>query len=235
MNITYLGSAGFILEFNNKKIIIDAPYDDFVGGYEVPIYTSETESLMTDALDPFNNFDLFLISHAHRGHFDHNLVAKCFSKNESSTLVSTQGVYNELENNADNFDNFKERIFVPSLAYDESMDTTVNEIPLRLTRSTHWGGLDLLNIDFNINNIQIAFILEQDHYEKDQDVDILFCNSLTSALEPKHIMLCHHSGTNNIQNLLAQSQALPDVTFLTISLESINFTKEDDEISISVP
>jgi hypothetical protein len=233
--VTYVGSAGYVLESENKKIMIDAPFDDFVATFQVPVYTEETEGKMANGEEPFNNVDLFLITHEHRGHFDFTLLGQCFTQNAEAILVTTQGVFDILESNVDNFTGFKNRIVVPELEFYESLDTTILEIPLRISKSEHWGPVDLFNFEFNLNEMEVAFVLEQENYEKMNNIDLLFCDSLTSVLNPKHIILCHQSGTANIADLLAQSQDLDDVTFLTVSMETATFTKENDNISVSVP
>ena len=216
-------------------MIIDAPFDDFVAQYQVPVYTAETGDKMANAEEPFNDIGLFLITHEHRGHFDYELLGQCFTNNPNAILVTTPGVYDILEAQIANFAEFEDRIFAPELDFYVSFDTTISEIPLRMVKAEHWGGVDLFNFDFNLEGMEIAFVLEEENYENNEEIDLLFADSLASPLEPKHIILCHQSGTANIADLLEQSLALPDVTFLTESMETATFSKEGDEIIVTIP
>jgi len=233
--VTYLGSTGYFLEFENKKIMIDAPYDDFVAGFEIPVYKEVTKLKIANGEEPFNNVNLFLITHEHRGHFDFTLLGQCFMQNTEAILVTTQGVLDILESHVENFSDFKNRIVVPKLEFYESLDTTIQEIPIRISKSEHWGPVDLFNFEFNLDGMEVAFVLEQVNYKQMNDIHLLFCNSLTSILDSKHILLCHQNGTENIANLLAQSQNFNDITFLIKSMETATFTKSNNDINVTIP
>ncbi len=230
VEVTYIGSAGYLLTTNSKKVLIDAPFDDFVKQFEVPVATQETQDNLANGEAPFNDIDLILITHYHKGHFDFELVGKCMKSNTKAMLVTTDLVYRTLEKNVPDFAAFKDRIVVPILETDGQTTTvTVADIPIHVSRSTHWGDEGYLyNYGFNLNGIEILFLLEQENYIKTVDIDLLFCNTLTSPLAPKHILLSHQNGYKNIMELGEQTSTMDDVTFLTTSRQRTWVTKEAD-------
>ena len=88
--VTYIGSAGFMLDSESRKILVDAPFADFVQQFEVPIASQITQDNIAMAKAPFNDIDLLLITHSHPGHFDFGIVAECMKSNPEAKLVGTQ-------------------------------------------------------------------------------------------------------------------------------------------------
>jgi len=234
--ITYIGSAGFILESQNKKIMIDAPFNSsFISAFEaIPGYAEGIESKIANAEVPFDDIDLFLMTHEHEDHLDPQLLGQCFSKNLDAKLVTTQGVYDILEDKVDNFADLKDRIIVNELGSYESIETTIDGFNLKVSDAEHAGLMHVHNFEFNLDGIEIAYIREQNKYEKTKDIDILFLNTLINLLEPKHIFLCHIFDRNTRPSMLEQTQDLPDVTFMTEPMETATVTKENDEIIVTI-
>ena len=234
--VTYIGSAGFILESQNKKIMIDAPFNSsFISAFEaIPGYAEGIESKIANAEVPFDDIDLFLMTHEHEDHLDPQLLGQCFSKNLDAKLVTTQGVYDILEDKVDNFADLKDRIIVNELGSYESIETTIDGFNLKVSDAEHAGLMHVHNFEFNLDGIEIAYIREQNKYEKTKDIDILFLNTLINLLEPKHIFLCHIFDRNTRPSMLEQTQDLPDVTFMTEPMETATVTKENDEIIVTI-
>ena len=59
--VTYIGSAGYMLDSGSKKILIDVPFSDFVRKFEVPVATLATQDRIISGDAPFNDIDLILI------------------------------------------------------------------------------------------------------------------------------------------------------------------------------
>lgn len=233
--VTYIGSAGYLLESPNKKVLIDAPFADFVKQFEVPIASAATQDNIANGIVPFNDIDLILISHSHPGHFDYTLIAGTMKANPDAKLVGTAAVYNILASTMDDFDLIADRIVVPALDIDhQTTNVTVDGIEIYVSRSPHWsrpGTTDegyLYNYAFNLEGNEIVYALDQDQYVKRADIDILFGSTLTSSLEPKHIVLDHQNGYANIANLAEQTSTMPEVTFLPATMQKVLLIKHDD-------
>jgi len=191
-NVTYIGSAGYMLESSSKKVLIDAPFNDFVKKFEVPVATQVTQQRIASGEAPFSDIDLILITHSHPGHFEPDILANCLENNPDAKLVSTPIVYEILEKTGSDFDSMKDRIFVPDFSSDQSTtQVNVDGQLIRVSRAPHWVRPDTLdegyiyNYALNLDNIEIAYVLAQDDYKKTSDIDILFGSVIESRLEPR--------------------------------------------------
>jgi len=235
MDVTYIGSAGYMLESNSKKVLIDAPFSDFVKKFEVPVATQVTQQQITSGEAPFSDIDLVLVTHSHPGHFEPVILAGCLKNNPDAKLVSTPVVYEILEKETPDFDLFKDRIVVPDLASDYSAtELNVDGQLIRVSRAPHWTRPDTMdegyiyNYAFSIDNVEIAYVLAQDDYEKISDIDILFGSVIESRLEPRLTILGHQSGYEKMADLARETSTMPDVTFLSTTLQITTVVKHAD-------
>lgn len=233
--VTYIGSAGFMLQSESRKILVDAPFSDFVQRFEVPIASQVTQDNIALAKAPFNNIDLLLITHSHPGHFDFGIVAECLKNNPEAKLVGTPAVYSILENNIADFVVFKDRVIAPALAVDfETTSIEVDGLTIRISRAPHWsrpGTTDegyLYNYAFNLDGVEIAYALGLDGYVKTSDVDILISGDLQNSLNPAHLVLTHKSGHANIADLAREMSTTEDVTFLSATMQDVLLIKNND-------
>ncbi len=88
--ITYTGNEGVFIEYNAKHVLIDALHDPNSKVYE---YTRKPyRLLMTKGNPPFEQIDLFLVTHVHDDHFDIDLTIDFFEKHKETILVAPQQV-----------------------------------------------------------------------------------------------------------------------------------------------
>jgi len=88
--ITYTGNEGVFIEYNAKHVLIDALHDPHSNVYD---YTRKPyRLLMTDGKAPFEQIDLFLVTHVHGDHFDIDLTIDFFEKHKEAILVAPQQV-----------------------------------------------------------------------------------------------------------------------------------------------
>ena len=235
--VTYIGSAGFMLESESKKILVDAPFADFVQQFEVPIASQVTQDNIATASAPFNDIDLLLITHSHPGHFDFGIVAEHMKINPDVKLVGTPAVYSILENeiSAIDFDLFKDRIIAPVLAEDfETTSIEVDDLTIRISRAPHWsrpGTTDegyLYNYAFNLDDVEIVYALGLDGYVNTSNVDILISGDLDNNLDPKHLVLTHKYGHATIAELAREMSTTEGVTFMSATLQDVLLIKNDN-------
>lgn len=86
VGVTYVGNAGFLVTINDKKILIDALFSGFPGGYILPL---EIQEKLAVGLPPFDSIDLVLATHSHGDHFDASLVRRFLSNNPGAVFAST--------------------------------------------------------------------------------------------------------------------------------------------------
>lgn len=105
LEVTYVGNAGFLIQIGEKKILIDALFKGFEGGYQLPEQIQEKLML---AQAPFDDVDLILVTHAHGDHINANMVLQHMKNNPKAIFASTKQTVDVL-NERDTIDNFHER------------------------------------------------------------------------------------------------------------------------------
>lgn len=235
VDITYIGSAGYMLESNSKKVLVDAPFSALVKKFEVPVATQVTQQRLATGEAPFNDVDLVLITHSHPGHFEPDILAGCLKNNPNARLVGTPVVYEILEKEVSDFDSFKDRIFIPDLANDYSAtQMNIDGQLIRVSRAPHWTRPDTLdegyiyNYAFNLDDVEITYALAQDNYQKTSDIDILFSSVIESRLEPRLTILGHQSGFEKMAELVQETSTMPGVTYLSNTLQKTTVVKHSD-------
>ena len=88
--LTQVANVGFLMEIGGKKILIDALTGKDAGSY-YPTWP-EARKRIIGGLAPFDNIDLFLITHEHGDHFDPRDVAEFLEINDSCKMITTKRV-----------------------------------------------------------------------------------------------------------------------------------------------
>lgn len=88
--ITYIANTGVFIEYNGKKVLIDALHDEYLSHYQATRHPYRL--IMTTASPPFEIVDLFLVTHVHGDHFDTDLTITFFEKHKETIFVAPQQV-----------------------------------------------------------------------------------------------------------------------------------------------
>lgn len=86
-SITYIANEGILISHEDKKILIDALFDNFYEDYLVP--SAKTIQDMNSKADPYGSIDLFLSTHAHRDHFYSKMVCDFLKAHNETYFVSS--------------------------------------------------------------------------------------------------------------------------------------------------
>lgn len=137
VEVTYIGNAGFMVAIGDKKILIDALFE------EPGIPREVTEALLA-AQPPFDDVDLILATHSHFDHFDAEKVRSHLENNSEAVFVSARDAASAVDQIAD----VGERIIPIQLQQrtGERAQLVVNGIGLECIYLSHGGGI--LNLGF---------------------------------------------------------------------------------------
>ncbi len=94
--ITYIANQGVYIEYNGKKVLIDALHDEHLSHYQATRVPYRL--IMNSASTPFERVDLFLVTSALGDHFDTDLTVKFFEKHKESIFVAPQQVLDTMGN-----------------------------------------------------------------------------------------------------------------------------------------
>jgi L-ascorbate metabolism protein UlaG (beta-lactamase superfamily) len=93
VTVTYVGNAGFLVTVGDYRVLIDAMFDGFPGGYTLP---ANVEQALTNSQPPFDGVDLILVTHNHADHFGADMVRRHMEANPGAILVTGRQVTEQL-------------------------------------------------------------------------------------------------------------------------------------------
>lgn len=144
--ITYVGNSGFMITVGDKKVLIDALYEAFEHGYQIP--PAVMESLM-NATPPFDNIDLILATHKHADHFSVITVRRYLEKFPEVKFASTAQITNMLVE-------FGDRVITLDAKVGEPVEVNIDGIEVEAIYLSH--GVPLNGSSETINNAYVAKI-----------------------------------------------------------------------------
>jgi hypothetical protein len=112
VSVTFVGNSGFLITVGDKKVLVDAFFEGFPPGYELPL---AVQSLLFNAAPPFNHVDLILATHDHADHFNAEMVGQHMQNNPNAVFISTTQAASQLAD-------FSDRV----IAVDPIAGSTVN-------------------------------------------------------------------------------------------------------------
>lgn len=253
---TFIGSQGYLLESESKKVALDAIiyWGDYNYGYIKP--PIEIKPKIEEASSPFNKLDLILISHAHKDHCNSTMIEKSMTNNPEALLITNSEVYNKIANEVQDISTFEDRIWIPDLEFYHSIDTVIKEIPLTITNIEH--GTDKLyvysfvldgirfvqlnswntitgemydTLGFNKTRADIAY-LGYDYLLNNSKFE-LFKNHINPVFSTiSHIDGASQARFNIIQNKINEVTADYPMNLIYTPLEQLRFNKVNNEIIV---
>ena len=89
----FVGNSGFLISVGDKKVLIDAFQDGLPPRYVLPGFVT---SALVEAMPPFDEVDMILVTHNHPDHFSPGMVRRYMQLNPEVVLVSTTQVVEQL-------------------------------------------------------------------------------------------------------------------------------------------
>lgn len=136
VQVTYIANEGFLIEVENKSILIDALFGDKEYGFcDIP--DSAQIKKMRNAENEFENIDLIAVTHRHVDHFYAPFVIDHLSNNKNGKIISCKQTINKIRNDdsySPGMNSQLVEITPDSLTY---IDTLINGIEVRVYRLIH--------------------------------------------------------------------------------------------------
>jgi L-ascorbate metabolism protein UlaG (beta-lactamase superfamily) len=237
--ITYIGTEGFMIKNNERKIFVDALYTTGSGNV---IIDETVENLILNNDEPFSYSQLFLVTHNHSDHFNSDKVKLFLTNNPSSKLVAPSGVIAGIKDAA-----LQNQLVSLNAAKYKSIDTTVNDIDLTVCNLMHdklWGSdynsgyvanLDGLTIFHGGDNVldDTTEIIGYKLYEKNIDIAFFAKNSwkteqrrelIRKYINPKYIILMHINPDSVNQVKERVKNSYPLIFVFSASMEKLSIT-----------
>ena len=134
LKVTYVGNAGFLIETENHKVLIDALYRSGTERY-VPIPDSQRD-VLEGAKPPFDGVDVVLVTHVHRDHFEPSSVGNYLMNNQEAMLFTTAETVQRLQLAFRDFEQIESRVG-GVLPQERAWDFEHNGIKVKAFRLVH--------------------------------------------------------------------------------------------------
>jgi L-ascorbate metabolism protein UlaG (beta-lactamase superfamily) len=249
--ITYIGNEGFMITKNDKKILIDALYNNTANNGIVNIDDSLSNLIMTNQ-QPFANCNLYLVTHAHSDHYDKTMVSSYLKNNSQVMLIADSTIIKPLGTS------FVDQLFSATPDKYQSIDTTLNGIQLSVYNLKHNSVVKIYNVGYWVNIEGLKIFHSGDNILEDtteyintnlfsKQVDVAFLNYngflkstiysdfIINHMKPRSIVLMHipNSQLSSVKDKVSKLvKNYPPIHVFDISMEKItisnqtNITKE---------
>ncbi|UCC78263.1 MAG: MBL fold metallo-hydrolase [Candidatus Zixiibacteriota bacterium] len=133
--VTYVANTGFLIESDDKKILVDALFGGFDSDWcYVP--PDSAIDLMVKARPPFDDVDVIAASHMHKDHFNADYAIDHLLHNTKGILVCPAQVAETLSTSI-HYSELRDRIRVVSLPLDSVVTITVSGVAVTAIRTAH--------------------------------------------------------------------------------------------------
>ncbi len=133
--IQYIANAGFLIEMDDLKLVIDGFFNQGFNQYEVP--DSITQSKLSQNMPPFQNLDLILVTHKHADHFNDSLVYLHMISNEKAILICPKQVDMIMRKDSLKYSMIQNRVQIITPDTDSFIKTNIDGVELIACRMWH--------------------------------------------------------------------------------------------------
>jgi L-ascorbate metabolism protein UlaG (beta-lactamase superfamily) len=235
IDVTYIANSGFLIESNNKQIIIDALFKHGWDNYLIP-----TDTVVSDKINqrnPFNKSNFMLITHNHGDHFDPAMVVAYLLNNSENILIAPPLVTNTILKHPD-YKKFVYQIVLLEKNNKEKNDTTIQGIRVRSFFIQHDSRPQIENVGYliEIDNLKVFHTGDYNGSEivefgklqlQNENIDLAFLNFYgfwntkeereftEKYINPKKITLMHIPPAE-IENVIDSVNLIDDFIDITV-------------------
>ena len=210
LEITYIANAGFLIEYNSKKVLIDALHS-------WPNFQSTPDEVFNNLLNnkpPFDNIDLILVTHEHSDHFNPKIVKYVMSKQKKAVFIAPHNAVELLKivklSGQDKI--LESQIREVNIKFGDVIELSENGIDLKILGLDEGDGMLNLGFLININGKKLYHqsdigqdlnvdYFKSAHLEK-ENVNVMFVDSrfrsnpvwqniIKQYIKPKNIIAMH--------------------------------------------
>ena len=135
VEVAYIANEGFLIKVGDKKILIDALFGDKDYGFcDIP--NEETMNSILKNEKYFKNIDLIATTHAHVDHFYAPFAIEHLINNTKGQSISCKQTIDALKKQ-ENYEKVKNNLVEITPDYSTYIDTTINDIGVRVYRLAH--------------------------------------------------------------------------------------------------
>ncbi len=254
INLTYIGNAGFLIEYQGKKILVDALFGRGESFTRCMNPADDLLQKMENAQTPFDDVDLVAATHDHRDHFTAACVAQHLLKNPQAQFVSTTDTIDLLKAECSFFNQINDRIHGLKPEKTKSQQRFLNGISIQAFGSTHSPPHDVNNlvIVFDINDCTILHTGDTSAPNRDEyaamalpEIDLGLIHKgfflwsggkgqsiISGIIKPEYIVLQHvyYDEVETLEKHLPDYRKLfPQIHLMATPMKTMRLIRESDQ------
>jgi len=244
--ITYIGNEGFMIVNNNKKIFIDALYNNTANNGIINVDESISNKIINNQ-DPFANSNLYFVTHGNSDHFNQTMVSSFLENNPQSIMIADSTLTEPMNKF------FANQIFTANPARYISIDTMLNGISFSAYNLKHNSAVKIYNLGYWINIEGLRIFHSGDNILEDtteylntnlfdKQVDIAFLNHngflkstvnsefIKNHMKPRYIVLMHipDNQLSTVKEKVSKlDDSYPPIIVFNTSLEKIEVSNNE--------
>jgi len=172
LKITYIATEGFLLESSTHKVLIDALFSEGLGYFAVP--PQEVIAQIMDCKVPFDNINVYLLTHYHMDHCDPKLINEYLSKHPDIPFVASKPSIVFIDGTCFGFIAKKKQFKILTPNINHCISDTINNIPVKVLGLKHLSYI-VNGIDLEENMFNVSYLFEMDgikiFHSGDADLD----------------------------------------------------------------
>lgn len=153
LQIISVANEGFLLASPTHKVLIDALYSEGYGAFSVP--PKEVTDEIMDAKAPFDNIDLYLLTHYHKDHCDGAMINSYLTKYPNIPFIASWPSVVFIDGNCFGFIGKKKQFRVMTPEINKSTSQTIRNIRVKAIGLKHLSffkdSIDLEETMFNVS------------------------------------------------------------------------------------
>ena len=143
IQVHYIANEGFLIENNDRKVLIDALLYTGLDRYACPDSILISDMILGEP--PFEWIDYLFFTHNHPDHFNDSLALAFMAKHHETTMVCPSQVHSQLHKNQGPDENIEERIITITPDSGQIQSYSFDNLDIKICRTRHADTYDIEN------------------------------------------------------------------------------------------
>lgn len=159
LEVTYIANEGYLLKTDHHKVLIDALFTESYGIFDVP--GKDTVNAIMEGTVPFDNVEMYLLTHYHKDHCSPELMVKYLNKFPKTRLVTNKPALVFIDGDQFGFVSYKDQFIELTPEQNKDESKKINGIHITAHAMKH---LSFFRKDVDIEQYMynVAYTIEMD-------------------------------------------------------------------------
>ena len=244
VTVTYIANEGVLISSGSEQVLIDALHKPYNPAY---LHTPpDVETRIINGTSPFDDIDVFLVSHVHKDHLDAQTLASFMSVQSEAALISSGQVIDSVLTYIGSDDDLRARM--TRVPYETDSVSTFENNGVRVTAgkvvhgSARFRWVENLGHVIEVGGLRFLHVGDPGFGRQDiqkllahtDNIDVALMPSwfiteadgrevIDNVIQPQHLVVVHVTPSETGTIKRAAGEYYPEAHVFTTSMESVNF------------